>query len=65
MASRIDHAAEAENGTFIMRILFRSDFFRHFMGGFVVAAVALVALQPAQQTAELKARIHAAVERIA
>jgi len=48
-----------------MRSVIKSDFFRHFMGGFVVAAVALVALQPAQQTADLKARIHAAVERIA
>ena len=48
-----------------MRNIIRSDFFRHFMSGFVVAAVALVALQPADQKAELKARIHAAVEHIA
>ena len=48
-----------------MRGVIRSDFFRHFVGGFVMAAVALIAFQPAEQTAELKARIHAAVERIA
>ena len=52
-------------GFLVMRNVIRSDFFRHFMSGFVVAAVALVALQPADQKAELKARIHAAVEQIA
>lgn len=48
-----------------MRTVFRSAFFRHFMSGFVLAAVAIVVLQPADQTAALFQRIHAAVSHIA
>jgi hypothetical protein len=42
-----------------MRTLIRSDLFRNFIGGFLLGAVALVALSPADGTDTLKARIEA------
>lgn len=42
-----------------MRSLFRSDLFRSFMGGFLLGAVALVALSPAEGTDAIKAKIEA------
>ena len=40
-----------------MRTLFRSDLFRSFMGGFLMGAVALVALSPAEGTDTIKSKI--------
>ena len=42
-----------------MRTLIRSDLFRNFIGGFLLGAVALVALSPADSTDTLKSRIEA------
>lgn len=40
-----------------MRSLIRSDLFRNFMGGFLMGAVALVALSPGEGAGSLKAKI--------
>ena len=40
-----------------MRAFLRSDLFRSLAGGFLLGAAALVALQPAEQSAALKHRI--------
>lgn len=45
-----------------MRAFFRSDLFRSLVGGFVLGAAALVAMQPAEQSAALKERIVAAAQ---
>lgn len=45
-----------------MRALFRSDLFRSLAGGFVLGALALVAIQPAEQSEKLKDRIVAAAQ---
>jgi hypothetical protein len=42
-----------------MRTLFRSDLFRSLTGGFMMGAIALVALTPAEGTATLKSKIEA------
>lgn len=42
-----------------MRSLIRSDLFRNFMGGFLMGAVALVALTPAEGADTLRAKIEA------
>jgi hypothetical protein len=47
-----------------MRALFRSDLFRNFLGGFALGAVALFALQPADQSAALKDRVAAVAEQL-
>lgn len=41
----------------MMRALLRSDLFRNFMGGFLMGAVALVALSPGEGTDTLRAKI--------
>lgn len=40
-----------------MRSMIRSDLFRNFIGGFLLGAMALVALSPAEGTDTLKAKI--------
>jgi hypothetical protein len=45
-----------------MRAFFRSDLFRSLLGGFVLGAAALVATQPAEQSAALKERIVAVAQ---
>ena len=47
-----------------MRTLFRSDVFRNFLGGFVLGAAALVAFQPADQSAALKDRVQAVAKSL-
>lgn len=47
-----------------MRGFLRSDLFRNFMGGFVLGAVALVAMQPAEQSAALKDRVAAVAQQL-
>ena len=42
-----------------MHSFVRSDLFRNFMGGFVLGAVALIAMQPQAETQALKARVAA------
>ena len=42
-----------------MRAMIRSDLFRNFVGGFLLGAVALVALSPSDRTDTLKAKIEA------
>ncbi len=43
-----------------MRTLLRSDLFRNFMGGFIIGAVAILALQPGARTDVLVTKIQAA-----
>lgn len=47
-----------------MRSFLRSDLFRNFMGGFALGAVALVALQPAEQRTALEARVAAVAQQL-
>ena len=42
-----------------MRAIMRSDLFRNFASGFLLGAVALVALSPSDRTDTLKAKIEA------
>lgn len=43
----------------------RSDLFRNFVGGFLVGAIGILTLQPAEQTDELKSKITSAYSQIA
>ena len=42
----------------------RSDLFRNFVGGFLVGAVGILTLQPAEQTAELRSKLHSAYSQV-
>ncbi|ODU20626.1 MAG: hypothetical protein ABS87_09795 [Sphingomonas sp. SCN 67-18] len=52
--------AQDENEDDAMRTLLRSDLFRNFMGGFIIGAVAILALQPGARTDVLVTKIQAA-----
>ena len=43
----------------------RSDLFRNFIGGFLVGAIGILTLQPAEQTDELKSLVKSAYSQIA